>query len=148
MRLARTRAHRETSDIAGDNHEHRIRGMIAPNLCALLLEAADFCAANLLDGVLYWHTPVLSRRELDAHLPLGTLPGIPHWTFIWSDAGRSKVAFINLVSTTGRPTAPQRMFAKKASFAGATWHECRTIDNFVATLKRIGVPMRGERKAA
>lgn len=85
---------------------------------------------------------------------MGTRPGVPDFTFIWSeerddgwDSPRIVVAFIELKSATGRLSLEQRDFKNGADAVAAEWSVCRSLDDFVATLRAWGVPTKAARAA-
>ncbi len=79
---------------------------------------------------------------------MGVLPGFPDLIFIWVDAGRVSVAFIELKSATGQLRPPQKMFRTKCFLLGLLWAECRSIEEVSTALQYFKVPMRNARIAA
>lgn len=119
---------------------------------ALQIACANYCRVALPPSVLWWHTPNGGRRNVREAARLkrmGTRPGVPDFTLIWSeerddgwDSPRVVVAFIELKSAAGRLSPGQRDFKNGADAVAAEWAICRSLDDFVATLRAWGVPTK------
>ncbi len=111
---------------------------------------AGLIDAIALPGVVAWHTPnggKRSKREAGRFKAMGVRPGVPDWT-IASDALIPTVLFIELKSATGRVSEEQKVFRRDAETAGCLWDLARSIDEFLAVLRRHLVPMRVAKVAA
>ena len=113
----------------------------------LQIATADYCRKMIFDGVIFHHS-ANERHGAKAGAKarnMGQLAGWPDWVFVWSSGGLPKILYVELKSPTGVLSSAQKMFRTKCDAIGVPWIECRSIDEFIATMKRYGVPMRGTR---
>jgi len=85
-------------------------------------------------GVLAWHTPNGGKRSPATGAMLkamGTMPGVPDWTFILASG---KASFIELKAEKGIVSDNQKGFKGRAVARGCPYCVVRSLAEFVAVL--------------
>lgn len=109
--------------------------------------AAELFAAVLSPSVLYFHTPNGAAWKRSKSIA-GVLVGVPDWYLSWANPADfnqsllSVTGWIELKSASGRVTAEQSIFKRRARDLSHFWGSTGTIEGVIAYLKDWHVPLR------
>ena len=121
---------------------------------ALQIATATYCRLALHPSVIAIHVPnegIRSPAQGAKAKAKGLLPGAPDWLILWPDHNPvdrdndglwPRVGVIELKAGKNGLSDTQEVFRDRSIDIGCFWAVCRSLDEFMATLKEWGVPTK------